>query len=161
MPVGFPAEGGCACGQVRYRMLREPLFVHCCHCTWCQRETGAAFALNALIESSELELLTGVPDKIETPSASGQGQVIVRCPACEIALWSHYAGAGEKLSFIRAGSMDQPELAPPDVHIYTSTRQPWLRMGDGVPEFQEYYDAREQWPATSLERYRAMKAGKG
>jgi hypothetical protein len=49
--AGFPIEGGCDCRAVRYRMLSAPLFVHCCHCRWCQRESGASFALNAMIEA--------------------------------------------------------------------------------------------------------------
>jgi hypothetical protein len=41
----FPLEGGCDCGEVRYRLTTRPLIVHCCHCRWCQRESGTAFAL--------------------------------------------------------------------------------------------------------------------
>ena len=103
-PSPRPFEGGCTCRAVRFRMTSEPLFVHCCHCTWCQRESGASFALNALIESNRLELLTGTPELVVTPSASGKGQRIARCPSCHIALWSHYAGAGSAISFVRVGN---------------------------------------------------------
>jgi hypothetical protein len=58
---GSAIEGGCTCGAVRYRLKARPLFVHCCHCTWCQRETGSAFAVNAFIEASQVELLNGKP----------------------------------------------------------------------------------------------------
>ena len=53
------ADGGCTCRFVRFRMTKKPLFVHCCHCRWCQRETGASFALNALIEADHVQLLQG------------------------------------------------------------------------------------------------------
>src|SRR5271165_2992558 len=98
---GFSLEGGCDCGAIRYRLASKPLFVHCCHCRWCQRETGASFALNALIETDRVAVLNAAPEAVLTPSNSGKGQKIMRCPTCRIALWSHYAGAGDKLCFIR------------------------------------------------------------
>lgn len=63
-------DGGCTCGHVRYRMTSNPIFVHCCHCTWCQRETGSAFAVNALIEADRVQLLQGTVEIIDTPSQS-------------------------------------------------------------------------------------------
>ena len=97
-PAEMMYEGGCACGGVRFRMLSAPLFVHCCHCRWCQRETGASFALNALIESDRVSVLSGEPEPTPTPSNSGKGQNIWRCPGCHVALWSNYAGFGDKVS---------------------------------------------------------------
>ena len=114
MAKGFPAEGGCSCGAVRYRMESAPIFVHGCHCTWCQRETGASFALNAMIEADRVALLSGEPEVVLTPSASGAGQRIARCPSCRIALWSNYAGSGETVRFVRVGTLDEPARLPPD-----------------------------------------------
>ena len=161
MPVDTPfaLEGGCDCRAVRYRMTSAPLFVHCCHCRWCQRETGTAFALNALIETRRLERLAGEPLVVATPSASGKGQRIVRCPTCHIALWSHYAGAGERVSFVRVGTLDEPDRLAPDIHIYTSTKQPWVVLPPGTPAVPEYYDRREHWPAASLARRETLLAG--
>src|SRR5438045_9795862 len=98
-----PLEGACPCRGVRYRMTDGPLFVHCCHCRWCQRETGASFALNALIEADRMVLLAGEPEIVVTPSNSGKGQKITRCPTCRIALWSNYAGAGDQMRCVRLG----------------------------------------------------------
>src|ERR1700674_4476501 len=100
--------GRCTCGAVRYRMIRKPLFVHCCHCRWCQRETGTAFALNALIESERVETVQGETKAIVTPTLSGKEHKISRCPVCRIALWSTYAGAGDAIRFIRVGTLDDP-----------------------------------------------------
>jgi len=152
----FPLEGGCDCRGVRYRMESAPLFVHCCHCRWCQRETGASFALNALIESERVTLLAEKPELVDTPSQSGMGQKIARCAKCRIALWSHYAGAGPILSFIRVGTLDNPEALPPDIHIFTASKQPWVVIPPGMPAVAEYYDREKYWPAASLERRRAM-----
>lgn len=157
-PDPFPLEGGCTCRAVRYRMLTRPLFVHCCHCRWCQRETGSAFALNALIETDRVVALQGELDVVNTPSASGKGQRIVRCSTCRVAVWSHYAGAGDIIRFVRIGTLDAPEHLPPDIHIYTASKQPWVMIPPGVPALAEYYSRREHWPKESLERRAALLA---
>lgn len=151
------AVGGCTCGRVRYRLLTSPLFVHCCHCSWCQRETGSAFALNALIEADRVELITGHIQSISVPSHSGKGQKIIRCRDCQIALWSHYAGAGDQIAFIRVGTLDHPDRLPPDIHIYTSTKQPWVRLVENVPILEGYYSSIQYWPKESLERRQRLR----
>lgn len=152
MAAGESFEGGCDCREVRYRLTSRPMFVHCCHCRWCQRESGAAFALNALIESDRVELLHGEPELVMTPSNSGKGQKIARCPKCRIALWSNYGGAGDVIRFVRVGTLDNPDAFPPDVHIFTSTKQPWVVLPPGVPAVPEYYKSSELWPKESLAR---------
>lgn len=156
--IDYPLEGGCDCRAIRYRMLTAPLFVHCCHCRWCQRESGSAFALNAMIETERVELLQGEPDIIDTPSASGKGQRIARCPQCRVALWSHYAGGGPSICFIRVGTLDEPDRLPPDVHIFTESRQPWVVLPSGTPAFTAFYDTRELWPVASRERVEQLRA---
>jgi hypothetical protein len=156
--VRYPIEGGCDCRAIRYRMKSAPLFVHCCHCRWCQRESGASFALNAMIEADRVTLLAGTPEMVDTPSASGKGQNFLRCPTCRIALWSHYAGAGTAVSFVRVGTLDNPDLLPPDIHIFTSSKQPWVVLPAGTPAVPEYYDRNQYWPAQSLARREALLA---
>jgi hypothetical protein len=154
----FPLEGGCTCGEVRYRMKTKPLFVHCCHCRWCQRETGASFALNAMIEAARVELLKGQVDVVDTPSNSGKGQKISRCPRCRVAVWSNYAGAGDAVHFVRVGTLDEPDRLPPDIHIFTASKQPWVVLPPGTPAVAEYYDRDVYWPRESLERRSALLA---
>jgi hypothetical protein len=137
-------------------MMTAPMFVHCCHCRWCQRETGAAFALNAMIESDRVMLLSGTVETIDTPSASGKGQKIVRCPRCRIAVWSHYAGLGTKAAFVRVGSLDEPDLLPPDVHIFTLSKQPWVMLNPATPAFEDFYDREKEWPSESLARRESL-----
>jgi len=145
-------EGGCTCREVRYRVTSRPLFVHCCHCTWCQRETGSSFALNALWEASRVEVTHGTPELVDTPSNSGKGQVIARCPKCHIALWSNYGGIGDIVRFVRVGTLDEAWRFPPDIHIFTSTKQPWVVIPPGMRAVPEYYKSAETWPKESLER---------
>ena len=150
-------EGGCTCRQVRYRMTSKPMYVHCCHCRWCQRETGTAFALNAMIEADRVELTAGEPEPVDTPSASGKGQKIWRCPGCKVAVWSNYGGAGDKVRFLRVGTLDDPDAMPPDIHIFTMSKQPWVTLPAGMPTVHEYYKPKEMWPKESQERFAALR----
>ncbi len=149
-------EGSCTCSAVRYHLTSAPMFVNCCHCTWCQRETGSAFVINAMIEADRVVLDDGAPISIATPSHSGKGQKITRCPTCHVALWSNYPGGGDKVRFVRVGTLREPGRLPPDVHIYTSTKLPWVVLPERVPVFSEYYDSSKLWPEDSLVRRRAL-----
>ena len=153
-----PLEGACTCAAVRYLMKSKPMFVHCCHCRWCQRETGASFALNALIEADRVVLLKGEPEVVNTPSNSGKGQKIARCPICHIALWSNYAGAGDAVRFVRVGTLNEPDRLPPDIHIFTASKQPWVVLPPNTPAVEEYYDRKKYWPKENLERRDALIA---
>lgn len=137
-------------------MQAKPLIVHCCHCRWCQRETGSAFVINAVIEDDQVELVAGTPDLIHTPSNSGRGQNIARCPSCKIALWSVYSMP--VFRFVRVGTLDNPDIVPPDVHIFTSSKQPWVVLPPNAPAFTEYYDSAKVWSAESLKRRAAALA---
>lgn len=153
----FPLEGGCGCGKIRYRMDEEPLVVHCCHCRWCQRETGASFALNAMIEADRIVNLGEEPEFILTPSNSGIGQRIARCSNCKVAVWSHYAGSGHLTKFVRVGTLDNPDALPPDVHLFTASRQPWVTLPKNALIYEEFYDREEVWRQTSLDRYETLR----
>lgn len=156
--AGDVYEGGCTCRQVRYRLTTQPLFVHCCHCRWCQRESGSAFALNAMIEADRVQLVEGDVVVVDTPTQSGKGQRVSRCPWCKIALWSNYAGAGDAIRFVRVGTLDEPQRLRPDIHIYTQSKQPWVVLPPNVPAAAEYYKASEHWPAESLQRRAVLYA---
>ena len=150
------AAGGCTCRAVRYAMHGAPLIVHCCHCRWCQRETGSAFVLNAMIEADRVQLTAGTPDVVLTPSASGKGQKISRCPVCRVAVWSNYGGAGDVLRFVRVGTLDNPDAFPPDIHIFTESKQPWVVIPAGARAVPQYYQSAEVWSAESLARRRVV-----
>jgi hypothetical protein len=153
--MGRGYTGGCACGAVRFRMETAPMFVHCCHCRDCQRQTGSAFVLNALIEADRITLLSGEPEAVPVPTDSGRPHDIYRCPACRTALWSDY-GRRAALRFLRVGTLDEPHALQPDVHIFTRSKAPWVDLPEGTPAFEVYYDTARLWPAESLERRRAI-----
>jgi len=149
-------DGGCACGHVRFRVESQPLIVHCCHCSWCQRQNGSAFAVNALVEADRVQLLQGDIVDVTVPSPSGANQRISRCPNCQVAVWSYYLvmsrGIGDLIRFIRVGTLDDPGQLPPDVHIHTSSKQPWVVLPPDDLAVEEYYVTKEVWPKESLER---------
>jgi hypothetical protein len=147
--------GGCACGDVRYRLESAPMFVHCCHCRDCQRQTGTAFVLNALIETDRVTILSGELARSPMPTDSGRPHGVDRCVQCGTALWSEYAGL-TRLRFVRVGTLDEPSALTPDVHIYVRSKLPWVTLPEGVPAFDAYYDSKKLWPAESLERRKAV-----
>lgn len=149
-------EGGCACGEIRYQLQRSPLFVHCCHCLNCQRQTGSAFAINMLIENDSFESLGGEAECVPVPRSGTQPQQIYRCPSCKTAVWSMYGS--ESILFVRAGTLDEPSAVRPDVHIYTRSKLPWVTLPESVPAFAAYYDTQELWPPASLERLDALRS---
>jgi hypothetical protein len=151
-------EGGCACGEVRYRLNAAPMIVHCCHCRDCQRQTGGGFAVNALIETDRIEMLSGAPVAVSMPTDSGRPHDIHRCPTCEIAVWSDYGRRGI-MRFVRATTLDDPQALAPDVHIFTRSKLPWVGLPADVPAFDIYYDMAQLWPAESLARREALLGG--
>jgi len=147
-------EGGCACTSVRYRLTAPPMIVHCCHCLNCQRQTGSAFVINVVIEEAHVQLLRGEPVPVEVPRDDGRVQRILRCPTCQVALWSYYTLP--KMAFVRAGTLDVPSSVTPDVHIFTRSKLPWVALPPSVPAFEVFYDPKAVWPEKSLARVRAL-----
>ena len=156
-------EGGCTCGHVRYRVTSPPMIVHGCHCRLCQKQTGSAFAINALIEADRIRIIQGEVEEVKVDTPSGNGQTIARCPKCRIALWSSYfmRGLKERIRFLRVGTLDNPDLMPPDVHIFTSTKQPWVKLPKEARRVDIFYEYEKTWSQESLMRRAALfeKAG--
>ncbi len=151
-------EGGCGCGAVRYRVASPPLIVHACHCRLCQRQTGSTNALNALIEADRVTVTQGAVEALTLPTPSGKGQRITRCPDCRIALWSNYLinGLGESLLFLRVGTLDNPDLMPPDVHIHTASKVPWYVIPEGHRAVPVFYDRATTLSRESQDRLAAL-----
>jgi hypothetical protein len=154
-PALAPLDGGCACGALRYRLLAPPLFVHCCHCTRCQRETGGPFAHHAMIEFSQFTVVQGEAQFVEVPTDSGRKHWVARCASCLTALWNEHGSRSSVTRYVRVGTLDRPEACPPRAHIFVRSRQPWLVLPPEVPSYAGFYDAARTWPPESLARYEA------
>ncbi len=151
-------EGGCSCGEIRYRLTDDPLFTHCCHCLNCQRQTGSAFVINLLIEADRVQLLAGEPQPIDVPRDDGSTQRIYRCPSCQVAVFSEYTWP--EIRFVRGGTLDEPSSVSPDVHIFTKSKLPWVELPESVPAFDVYYDRKTLWPPASNERIETVIAAR-
>ena len=144
-------EGRCTCGAVKFKLNAEPMMVHACHCSQCQRVTGSAFVMNAVIEKNQLELITGTPASCHF---EGTSHTAYYSGDCGTYVWSQYGGLGT-CWFVRVGTLEDPGSLPPNVHIFTSTKQPWLEIPDGVPVFEEFYDLPTFWSAENMARLKA------
>jgi hypothetical protein len=162
-------------------MNREPIFIHCCNCHQCQRMSGSAFALNLLIEASEVEIVTSMrhsgedeeqqvgPRLFVMPGEDPKGRLVARCPRCFVAVWTQYAGTGRYVKFIRGGTLDRMSVdgrivenaLRPDMYIFTATQMPWVDFPDGLDDprrvVKEYYDPAERRPKEAQERLLALR----
>ncbi|NQW14428.1 MAG: GFA family protein [Rhodobacter sp.] len=156
-------DGGCTCGQVRYQVTSEPMIVHCCHCRGCQKNSGSSFALNALFEADRVKLISGEVEEVTVPTPSGTGQIICRCSKCKVAVWSNYnmGGLRERIRFIRVGTLDESDQLPPDVHIFTASKQPWVILPKEDRRVDVFYDFKETWSPESMERLARIKESAG
>lgn len=154
--------GGCACGSVRYRLSSEPIITHGCHCRLCQRMSGSAFAVNAMIEADRVVSIGPVaPDIVHTPSALPDGQRVHRCPRCMVALWSNHALLGPAIALVNAGTLDHAERCVPDVHCFTATKHPWITIPADAPSFPADYDSDQIWSSEAKTRLAAaMSSGR-
>ncbi|MCJ1477689.1 hypothetical protein MMC13_006362 [Lambiella insularis] len=159
MPPTYPLPGSCACTHIRYSLLSPPLITQACHCSYCQRESGSAFALNALIEASEIRTLGPEPLLVPTPAASGRAQLVARCPRCFVAVWSTYADLGPRVRAVRVGTLEGAGGLEPEVHIFAEGRRAWVREGEGVRVFEGGYQRGEVWRRESLERWARVGEG--
>lgn len=130
------------------------MFIHCCHCLNCQRQTGSAFVVNLLIEANRVQVLAGAPQPVDAPRDEGSAQRIFRCPECQIGIFSEYGPRAVR--FVRGGTFDDPTDIAPDVHIYTRSKVGWVTVPDETPAFEAYYDRKRLWPAESLRRLQAV-----
>ena len=149
-------EGGCACGACRYELHGTPMIVHACHCTDCQRVTGAPFAVNAWIEADNVVLKSGELKSVMLKGGeSGKPCKLWHCSSCGTSLWSRYHAAPGNCRWVRVGTLDDPGSLVPDVHIWTRSKMPFVTLPADVPAFETFYDLKEVWPAESLGRLMA------
>ncbi len=145
-------EGGCSCGSIRYKLTASPLIVHACHCRDCQRITGSGFVINIWIENEFVERTGATPKSFTRKGGTGKDHEVFFCANCGTYVWSRYHVAPGDALFVRAGTLDKPEAVKPDVHIFTRSKLPWLRLPEGARAFETAYSIEKVWSAESKER---------
>ncbi|RAO74118.1 uncharacterized protein BHQ10_010130 [Talaromyces amestolkiae] len=159
-----PLKGHCTCKTITYEVLAPFLCTNCCHCTWCQRETGAAYALNAIIESSSFRITSDTKPIIsDLPTSSGNGQKNARCPKCYVVIACDYGDDFTWTTFVKVGTLDDEsrKKVRPDVHIHTSSKMDWVDLSSekerGIPVLEAGYKAVQVWRKDALERFELLK----
>jgi hypothetical protein len=148
--------GGCACGAVRYRIDRAPIFVNNCHCSLCQRQTGSTSVVNAFYESDAIDQFSGDTVEQGVKAGSGGAHAIIRCADCGTALWSHYPRLGALAAGVRVGTLDDPGALRPDAAIFVASKMPWVTLPEGIPHFEAGYDPSKLLPPERMARLRAL-----
>ena len=127
-----PLDGGCTCAKIRFRLEVAPIITHCCHCRNCQKASGSAFSINAMIESEHLTVLEGTPERFRGTDS----QEVARCAACGLTLWSQHPHFGEAIAFVGVGVLDQGERLAPEAHYFTRSKHPWVQLPPDLPAFE-------------------------
>jgi hypothetical protein len=145
--------GGCGCGAVRYQLSGPPLFTHVCHCSECQRRTGSAFGLTMMIQRTQLEIIQGELKGISVNTDSGTLKTSYFCPACGVHIWNERDRDSSIYAF-RPGTLDNASGIVVGAHVWTCSKQAWVKLDPAIPAFKKMYDRGEVWPPTSLDRVR-------
>lgn len=123
-------KGGCVCNAVRYATTGEPVNQRICHCRLCQKAIGAAFNARVLMRIEDVSI-TGPVATFHTSETLERGF----CTQCGSSVFSRRAAAG--VMGLTAGTLDDPSLFKPDMHFWVSSKQDWLNISDGLPQYSE------------------------
>jgi hypothetical protein len=149
-------EGGCACGEVRFRAEGEPIFVNNCHCRLCQRQTGSTSVVNAFFESDRLRVTQGQLTEHTLKAGSGGDHTMARCAECGTAVFSYYPRAGRLGIGVRVGSFDDPGAFTPTAVVFTESKMPWVTLPEGIPAFEQYYSPKDVYAPDKWARLAAL-----
>ena len=152
--------GRCSCGRIKFHLVGAPLFTQACHCTDCQRFTGAAFGIGVLMLENDLCIDEGEPATYEHPTASGNRHTAAFCVHCGTYLWGWYS-LRPGVVVVRPGTLDDRQATQPQAHVWTRSKLPWVIIPDGVPTFPMGYKTPEVWPEASLQRLQASSRSGG
>jgi hypothetical protein len=151
-------DGGCACGAVRYRLAGAPMFVHCCHCTECQRRTGSAFAINGPIEADRVTILAGEDAVMGLLPHDGGTPGVVACGRCGVVLWFHHRLWKERIKLVAIGTLDDARAFPPRAHCFVRSKHPWVGLPADAIAADELFDMAGAWTPDEMGRLAAALA---
>ena len=128
--VGLPLTGGCMCGALRYELSAPPVMIYNCHCTNCQKISGAAFNTSVIVAEAALRFTASQPARVEWVSDSGTTRCGLFCGACG----TRIVNGGEPSTGVyslRAGTLDDTSWVQPVGDTFTSSAQPWVTFIEG------------------------------
>ena len=148
-------EGRCICGQVKYKLTEKPLFTQACHCKDCKILTGSSYVVNSSVIENTLFIEGEITSSVELKGGSGAPCKVYFCAKCGTYMYTDYSSAVGRLN-VRTKTLNDSNQFPPQVHIFTKDKDPWLNLKDNVICFEKMYDPKNTWPKESLERYKAF-----
>jgi hypothetical protein len=127
MTLALPAEGGCQCGAIRYRLTGEPEWLAVCHCTNCKRQSGGAFSMSLRMRAADVQLSSGEPKRWTLLSDDGSRAKICHfCATCGVRLWHEHPEAGA--FHVKPGTLDDTSQLVPRYEGWTIRKLPWLTI---------------------------------
>lgn len=126
--------GGCLCGAVRYRTKAQPITTRLCWCRLCQYLATGNAAVSVCLPSAGMEV-TGTTGDFVSVADSGNRMHRRFCPSCGTHLFSE-AEARPQLIFVRAGSLDEPEIARPAATIWAAKAPSWACIDASIPAWE-------------------------
>ena len=128
-------SGSCACGEITYKMKRNPFVVQACHCTDCQTTSGSAFTLSMIVNAGDVEVLEG---ELAVNYLDNNGVEVKRhhCPQCGTALW-YSADAYPGIYALKPGTFDDTKWFKPIAHLWMRSAQPWVVLDEEAKQYQK------------------------
>lgn len=127
-------EGGCNCGQIRYTINSDPVVAQC-HCRNCQRQSGSAFSVNLMVKADSVTT-TGTLTTYEDRDTHSGNPVYRRfCAICGSPIFSDLA-AGNGMTIVKAGTLDEPGSFAPAVSVWTASKWPWVTLPEAQHRFE-------------------------
>jgi hypothetical protein len=140
LAVSAVHEGGCLCGDVRYRTRAQPLRVTICHCTFCQRFTGSAFLVEPIFRRADVAFYGAVAKRYDHRSDSSRKRVTLNfCGQCGTTICLDLERFPDILGLC-GGTFDDPNWfdRSQSRHIFTRSAQDGVVLPAGVDLYQEH-----------------------
>jgi hypothetical protein len=139
--ISFPQSGGCLCGAVRYEITGPPVTVYACHCTECQRHSGSAFAMAAVIPKEHFRITIGSPKMFARQTSPTKTMECCFCSKCGTRLYHVPGGASYPNRNIKPGTLDDPSWLMPTTHFWTRSAQHWVDIPDDATQYETQPEA--------------------
>ena len=128
-------SGGCQCGAIRYDILGAPELLLACHCTDCQRQSGSAFGMTLVVSEEDFQLTKGDVKTYSLKSAAGRPKLGAFCPNCGTRIY-HKPEWRKGMVSVKPGTLDDTSGLKPTLHLWTSSKQPWITISEGVEAYE-------------------------
>ena len=136
----MPTTGSCLCGAIRYTVSEPITELRACHCTNCQKASGASGSVNAAVKSAAFRLTQGTPKRYTAVADSGRTLHRYFCGDCGSPIYSQRAAAPEMM-MVRAGTLDDSSGLKISTNIWTKSARGWGHIDPASKQYSAQPDA--------------------